>query len=318
MIPRPNGASARSIWAHLVEGAGPQNGDYPLDAGDFGRCITFLDANPDLYRDLHRMAEVNAYWAAIWDQWDNLCSIDTKGKDDLLKKILAPIQKADTGHTQIMPGVSMRSGPITFKGADSKEEVFSRAVMAVWEAGGCSTSFIQRKLGIGYNAAARIIERMEELAIVSKPNHVGKRTVRSPDDLRKALGIRAEVMEIAGGDEEQAAVMMRALLDGLRVIETVTPQQEEPHMSGPGHNSGTDAYSVTADELRSFIERAEQLASEKKDIAEQEKELFQEARGRGYDVKVMRKVIALRKRKPDEIAEEEAILDLYRSALGMS
>lgn len=79
-----------------------------------------------------------------------------------------------------------------------------------------------------------------------------------------------------------------------------------------------DAYNVTADELRQFIERAEQLAAEKKDIAEQEKELFAEAKGRGYDTKVMRKIIALRKRKPDEIAEEEEILELYRAALGMA
>ena len=43
-----------------------------------------------------------------------------------------------------------------------------------------------------------------------------------------------------------------------------------------------------------------------------------EAKGRGYDTKVMKKVIALRKRKPDEIAEEEAVLDMYKSALGMS
>jgi len=42
-----------------------------------------------------------------------------------------------------------------------------------------------------------------------------------------------------------------------------------------------------------------------------------EAKGRGYDVKVLRKIIALRKRKPDDIAEEEAVLDLYKAALGM-
>lgn len=79
----------------------------------------------------------------------------------------------------------------------------------------------------------------------------------------------------------------------------------------------TVAYNVTADELRQFIERAEQLEAEKKDIGEQEKELFAEAKGRGYDTKVMRRVIALRKRKPDEIAEEEAIIEMYKSALGM-
>lgn len=80
----------------------------------------------------------------------------------------------------------------------------------------------------------------------------------------------------------------------------------------------TDNYNVTADELRQFIERAEQLASEKRDIAEQEKELFAEAKGRGYDTAVMKKLIALRKRKADDIAEEEAILEMYRSALGMA
>ncbi len=86
-------------------------------------------------------------------------------------------------------------------------------------------------------------------------------------------------------------------------------------MAEIGHNS--DGYNVTADELRQFIERAEQLAAEKKDIAEQEKELFAEAKGRGYDTKVMKKIIALRKRKPDEIAEEWAVLEMYGSALGM-
>ena len=80
----------------------------------------------------------------------------------------------------------------------------------------------------------------------------------------------------------------------------------------------TDPYAVTADELRQFIERFEQLESEKKDVTEQQKELMAEAKGRGYDTKVMRKVIALRKRKPDELAEEEAVLELYKTALGMS
>ena len=78
-----------------------------------------------------------------------------------------------------------------------------------------------------------------------------------------------------------------------------------------------DTYSVTADELRQFIERFEQLESEKADVAEQQKELMAEAKGRGYDTKVMKKVIALRKRKPDEIAEEEAIMEMYMAALGM-
>ena len=79
-----------------------------------------------------------------------------------------------------------------------------------------------------------------------------------------------------------------------------------------------DAYSVSADELRQLIERFEQLEAEKADVAEQQKELMAEAKGRGYDTKVMRKVVALRKRKPDDVAEEQAIMDMYTSALGMA
>jgi uncharacterized protein (UPF0335 family) len=84
-------------------------------------------------------------------------------------------------------------------------------------------------------------------------------------------------------------------------------------------DSVTDAaYNVTAEELRQFIERYESLEAEKKDVADQQKEVMAEAKGRGYDTRVMRKVIALRKRQPDEIAEEEAVLEMYKAALGMT
>ena len=80
----------------------------------------------------------------------------------------------------------------------------------------------------------------------------------------------------------------------------------------------TDAsYRVTADELRQFIERYERLEAEKRDISDQQKEVMAEAKGRGYDTKVIRKVIALRKRDADDIAEEEAVLEMYKAALGM-
>ena len=78
-----------------------------------------------------------------------------------------------------------------------------------------------------------------------------------------------------------------------------------------------DAYAVTADELRQFIERYERLDAEKADIADQQKEVMAEAKGRGYDTAVMRKIIAMRKRDKDDLAEEEAILEMYKSALGM-
>ncbi len=77
------------------------------------------------------------------------------------------------------------------------------------------------------------------------------------------------------------------------------------------------ASSAAGEEIRQFIERYERLEAEKKDIADQMKEVMAEAKGRGYDTKVLRKVIALRKRDADDIAEEEAVLEMYKAALGM-
>ena len=76
-------------------------------------------------------------------------------------------------------------------------------------------------------------------------------------------------------------------------------------------------YTVTAGELRQFVERYERLDQEKKDIADAQKEVMAEARGRGYDVKVLRKLVALRKKDPADVSEEEAVLELYKQALGM-
>ena len=78
------------------------------------------------------------------------------------------------------------------------------------------------------------------------------------------------------------------------------------------------SYRVTADELRQFIERFERLEVEKKDISDQQKEVLAEAKGRGYDVKVLRKIVTLRRRDESEVAEEEAVLELYKEALGMN
>ncbi|WP_424934289.1 DUF2312 domain-containing protein [Amaricoccus macauensis] len=84
-----------------------------------------------------------------------------------------------------------------------------------------------------------------------------------------------------------------------------------------GEDGSQSQYRVTAGELRQFVERYERLDQEKKDIADQQKEVMAEAKARGYDTKVMRKLIALRKRDTEEINEEEAILELYKEALGM-
>ena len=79
-----------------------------------------------------------------------------------------------------------------------------------------------------------------------------------------------------------------------------------------------DSYRVTAEELRQFVERFERLEIEKKDISDQQKEVMAEAKTRGYDTRIMRKIVSLRKRDLEDLAEEEAILRMYKTALGMT
>ncbi|MEN5083743.1 DUF2312 domain-containing protein [Bosea sp. TWI1241] len=73
---------------------------------------------------------------------------------------------------------------------------------------------------------------------------------------------------------------------------------------------------VQGDQLKTIVERIERLEEEKKTIADDIKEVYAEAKGNGYDVAVLRKVVALRKRDLGERKEEEAILDLYLQAVG--
>ncbi len=74
---------------------------------------------------------------------------------------------------------------------------------------------------------------------------------------------------------------------------------------------------VAAGQLRAIVERIERLEEEKKTIADDIKEVYAEAKGTGFDTKALRKIVSLRKKDANERQEEEAMLDLYKAALGM-
>lgn len=82
-------------------------------------------------------------------------------------------------------------------------------------------------------------------------------------------------------------------------------------MSIVGHNS------IAKDQLKSIIERVERLEEDKAAIGSDIKDVYAEAKGNGYDVKALRRIVALRKQDPGKRAEQEAILDTYMHALGM-
>lgn len=79
----------------------------------------------------------------------------------------------------------------------------------------------------------------------------------------------------------------------------------------------SDAHGVARDQLRAFVERIERLEEEKKTIADDIKDVYGEAKGTGFDTKILKKVIALRKKDEQERMEEDLILDTYLHALGM-
>lgn len=82
--------------------------------------------------------------------------------------------------------------------------------------------------------------------------------------------------------------------------------------------SAEQSVNVAAAELRQFIEQIEGLESEKKDIVEQIRDVYAESKARGYDPKALRQIVAMRKRDKNDLAEQEAILEIYKSALGMA
>lgn len=83
-------------------------------------------------------------------------------------------------------------------------------------------------------------------------------------------------------------------------------------MTQPGHNSGD----IAADRLRSIVERWERLDEEVRALRSDQKDIMQEAASAGFDKKVLRRLIAIRRQEPADVEEQETLLDVYRRALG--
>jgi uncharacterized protein (UPF0335 family) len=78
-----------------------------------------------------------------------------------------------------------------------------------------------------------------------------------------------------------------------------------------------DVAGIAAEQLRLFVDKIERLEEEKKELQETIKEAYAEAKGEGFDVKILRKLISLRKMRPNDRQEQDELLDLYKAALGM-
>lgn len=96
--------------------------------------------------------------------------------------------------------------------------------------------------------------------------------------------------------------------------------QSAPSEPAPetGDTASSGSLNVTGERLRSFIERVERMEEEKATLMEDIKEIFSEAKGEGFDVKIMRQIIRIRKMDVADRQEAEAILETYMAALGMA
>ena len=103
------GASAEAIASNLA-GLEHQSGDYPHDAGDFGRCESMMNAVPGFRLRLAEMASVNKYWAALVPEWDRIKSAPDAGRSDVIRSIIRPIQDADRAVVRLSDSVTMTSG----------------------------------------------------------------------------------------------------------------------------------------------------------------------------------------------------------------
>lgn len=92
---------------------------------------------------------------------------------------------------------------------------------------------------------------------------------------------------------------------------------DEAKASRARQAADSDTGGIAADRLRSIVERIERLEEERKALADDIKDIYAEAKSAGFDVKVVRQIIRLRKQEPAEVEEQETLLDLYRRALGM-
>jgi len=196
-------------------------------------------------------------------------------------------------------------------------ELFSKAAVLVLREQKASTSFIQRHLQIGYNRAATVIEQLEAAGIVGAASALGTRTVlfKDVEHFEKAVLLVEKCEEVGAS----IGVEPEKVLDAAKAA------------AGVGHNSGKksadfkdrqettaqDTGGVSGQRLKAFIERVERLEEEKAGIAEDIKDIMAEAKGTGFDTKTMRKVIRLRKMDKQKRNEEEEMLELYKSAIGL-
>lgn len=303
---------------------------YPHDTGDLQRCFSLLDKVPELWPHLEQLEVLGdlegAVFAAIvphFQQWHADLSLNDAGENakriySEMKAIIEPIEKASGRVANIGPNASMKiprrnpSEKFTSDIMDSMAkndrmaELFDKAAQLVIIEQKASTPFIQRHLNIGYGSAAEIIDRLEKSGIVSPANHLGQREVlvNDIDKYKKSIQIVDKIDKIS---KETGITPAEVLNKAKGAI-------------GMGHNSGSTPSSVggvSGERLVNYLERIERLEEEKTGLADDIRDIYAEAKSAGYETKIMRQIVKLRKMDSQKRQEQEELLELYKSAIGL-
>lgn len=340
------GLSSKTIYNFFISGP-PNDPHYPHDFADWERCQRLLETVPEWEPRLLELAALpgldGKVWAALAEAWPALKKrYETAGAGagsfitQTIMGITRPLEAASGEVARIGENASIRirkdASPLLqgilakAKGASdeevkaaiqkavsensSDEDMLMAARYVVAQAGKAGASLLQRNLQIGYNRAVLLLQMLENEGSISRAS-AEDTDYQVSEKLRRANEITQKIGDIAeatGTTPEKVFNTAKNKLD------------ERP--AGHGHNSGDepeakDVGGVAGARLRSFLDRIERLEEEKSGIAEDIKDIFAEAKGVGFDVKTIRKILRLRKMEPEKRREEEELEELYKSAIGM-
>lgn len=186
------------------------------------------------------------------------------------------------------------------------DELYQEAFNLVISEKNPSIGFIQRQLRIGYNRAASIIDRMEAERVVSAADHLGRREI-----IYKEEKLPEEIQEAIDENPYLGKYIRNEYKKQQKKIES---EPELPVMKEADKTNNVVG-GIAVDKLKSLIERVERLEEEKKAISSDVRDIFAEAKSAGFDVKIMRMILKLRKMNAADRDEEEFLLETYRKAL---
>jgi len=318
------GSSSKTMAAHLMGETVPSP-SYPHDAADFGRCLALLDAVPEFRARIGEMAELSGYvgevWGALAENWATLEELHGQMPESCttaMKAILKPIEEASGRVVRLGGNASLHlpDNPLGNMMKEGMEISYAAAVKACVDAGEVTHTIIQRATGLNTEMQAQIIQRMTKDGLVEPTGKNGKLLLTKK--AIQAIGIADKVQEIAEATGKPAAQVLdaakKAVGIGHNSGEKAVDKQEEMMNQAKGTAEGE----ISGQRLKSFIERVERLEEEKRTLGEDVRDVYSEAKSQGFEPKIMRKIVALRRSNLEKRREEQEILDLYMAAIGMA